>query len=68
MIFFKELIFEIKLLEKQDTFVNDFIEVMEIISVLNLNPSTLYSFLNFIVGPLSVYVCALNRTFLLVVR
>ena len=26
----------------------------------------LYSFLNLIVGPLSVYVCALNRTFLLV--
>ena len=26
----------------------------------------LYSFLNLVVGPLSVYVCALNRTFLLV--
>ena len=26
----------------------------------------LYSFLDEIVGPLSVYVCALNRTFLLV--
>ncbi len=26
----------------------------------------LYLFLNYVVGPLSVYICALNRTFLLV--
>ena len=38
----------------------------ENIIYLELKSYTLYSFLNLVVGPLSVYVCALNRTFLLV--
>ena len=38
----------------------------DIIALLFSLNDLLYSFLNLVVGPLSVYVCALNRTFLLV--
>ena len=41
---------------------NSFIGAMDVSSIIG----KLYSFLILIVGPLSVYVCALNRTFLLV--
>jgi len=34
--------------------------------VISYSTRLLYAFLNLIVDPLSVYVCALNRTFLLV--
>ena len=47
------------------TFVNNFIGLTEILSIFNAIHKTLYSFLNEVVGPLSVYVSALNRTFLL---
>ena len=36
------------------------------VPLLTYLTKTLYSFLNLIVGPLSVYDCALNRTLLLV--
>jgi len=39
---------------------------MEKLCLFHLINNALYSFLNLFVGPLSVYVCALNRTFLLV--
>ena len=53
-------------MRKLATIENNFIGVMEILSIFNANQKILYSFVNLVVGPLSVYVCALNRTFLLV--
>ena len=45
---------------------NNFKEVKEILSLFFGIHWPLYSFLNEVAGPLSVYVCALNRTFLFV--
>ena len=53
-------------MRKQSTFENNFIGVTEILSIINEITKALYSLLNIVVGPLSVYVCALNRTFLLI--
>ena len=53
-------------MRKQGTIENNFIGVTEILSMINEITKALYSLLNIVVGPLSVYVCALNRTFLLV--
>ena len=45
---------------------NLFIGTTEYFSFFPQISQLLYSFLNLVVGPLSVYVCALNRTFSLV--
>jgi len=52
--------------QKQATNENSLIGVTEILSLFVKNTQPLYLFLNQVVGPLSVYVWSLNRTFLLV--
>ena len=44
----------------------EYLEILEYRFVISYSTRLLYPFLNLIVGPLSVYVCALNRTFSLV--
>ena len=53
-------------MQKKANTEKNFIGVKEILSPFTMFNQLLYSFLNLFVGPLSVYVCALNRTFLIV--
>ena len=48
------------------TAIEKFIGVKEILPLFDVYIELLYPFFNLVVGPLSVYVCALNRTFLFV--